>query len=64
MLRDAAKLHLGLLIEALDEQLSMKDGSPYNVQWWGTRPVFIDVSSFTTGEEGPWVGYRQFCESS
>jgi hypothetical protein len=63
MLQDAAKLHLELLIDALGEQLSMKDGSAYNVQWWGTRPVFIDVSSFATGVDGPWAGYRQFCES-
>lgn len=63
MLRDAAKLHLELLLDALGEGISMKDGSAYNVQWWGTRPVFIDVSSFTKADDAPWPGYRQFCET-
>ena len=28
----------------------------------GTRPVFVDVGSFTSLKPGePWVGYRQFC---
>jgi hypothetical protein len=62
MLRDAALLHLELLEAALAEDLVLKDSSPYNVQWRGVKPVFIDVGSFerlTAGE--PWLGYRQFC---
>ena len=62
MLRDAALLHLELLQAALEEDLVLKDSSPYNVQWRGTKPVFIDIGSFerlTPGE--PWLGYRQFC---
>ncbi|HEY8370222.1 MAG TPA: class I SAM-dependent methyltransferase [Thermodesulfobacteriota bacterium] len=63
MLRDAALLHLDLLLEALDEGMTLKDASPYNVQWVGARPVFIDVGSFERLEPGDvWVGYRQFCE--
>lgn len=63
MLKDAALLHLDLLLAALDEGLTLKDASPYNVQWIGTRPIFIDVSSFQRLEPGePWTGYRQFCE--
>ena len=62
MLRDAALLQLDLLGRALDEDLTLKDGSPYNVQWRGTKPVFIDVGSFERLREGePWAGYRQFC---
>ena len=63
MLRDAALLQLDLLLAALDEGLTLKDASPYNVQWRGALPVFVDVASFekrTPGE--PWVGYRQFCQ--
>lgn len=63
MLKDAALLHLQVLLEALDEGMTMKDGSAYNVQWWGTSPRFIDVSSFTMGQPGPWPGYNQFCET-
>ena len=42
----------------------MSDGYAYNVQWQGTRPVFIDVGSFQPSEGGgPWAGYRQFCQT-
>src|SRR5947208_12989061 len=62
MLRDAALLQLSLLDEALDEGFVLKDGSPYNVQWRGAEPVFVDVGSFERLRPGePWAGYRQFC---
>jgi SAM-dependent methyltransferase len=62
MLKDAALLQLELLRGALDENLILKDSSPYNVQWRGAEPVFIDVGSFESLREGePWIGYRQFC---
>ncbi len=63
MLRDAAVLHLEILEMALAEGLILKDATPFNVQWRGSRPVFIDTSSFTSFTEGElWSGYRQFCE--
>ena len=62
MLRDAAALHLEVLLAALDEGFSTKDGSAYNVQFTGVRPVFIDVGSFEPST-GPWPGYRQFCQT-
>jgi SAM-dependent methyltransferase len=62
MLRDAALLQLELLRGALAEDLVLKDATPYNVQWRGTRPVFVDVGSFERLRGGePWAGYRQFC---
>jgi hypothetical protein len=62
MLKDAALLELDLLIAALDEDLILKDASPYNVQWRGSRPLFIDVGSIQRLAPGePWAGYRQFC---
>lgn len=62
MLQDAALLQLDLGIAAVDEGLMLKDATPYNVQFQGSSPVFIDVGSFETIPEGlPWVGYRQFC---
>ena len=63
MLRDAAVLHLELLLEALAAGVTTKDGTAYNVQWRGTAPFFIDVCSFTRSSGGPWQGYRQFCET-
>jgi len=62
MLKDAALLQLSLIEEALGEGLILKDASPYNVQWRGAGPVFIDVGSFEQLQPGePWAGYRQFC---
>lgn len=63
MLRDAARLQLELLEAALAEDLTLKDASPYNIAFRGSRPVFCDIGSFmpyTAGE--PWLGYRQFCQ--
>ena len=62
MLRDAALLQLDLELEALEQGLTLKDATPYNVQFRGSEPVFIDVGSFEQLREGePWAGYRQFC---
>jgi hypothetical protein len=62
MLKDAALLQLDLLLAALDHDLVLKDSTPYNVQFKGARPVFVDLGSFERLREGePWVGYRQFC---
>ena len=64
MLRDAALLQLDLTLAALDEEMTLKDATPFNVQWNGVRPTFIDLGSFTAYEPGdPWTGYRQFCET-
>ena len=63
MLRDAALLQLELLNAALSEGMIVKDASPYNVQWHGSRPVFIDIPSFVPHTPGAaWVAYRQFCQ--
>ena len=64
MLRDAAVLHLEVLLAALGDGVTMKDGYAFNVQWRGASPVFIDIGSFERlGGGGPWVGYRQFCQT-
>ncbi|MET0901797.1 MAG: class I SAM-dependent methyltransferase [Acidimicrobiales bacterium] len=63
MLKDAALLQIELSREALAEGILTKDATSYNVQFQGSRPVFIDVGSFERLVPGePWVGYRQFCE--
>ena len=46
MLRDAARLQLALTRQALAEGMITKDASSYNVQFVGSKPVFIDVGSF------------------
>lgn len=61
MLKDAALLQLELLTEALGEGLTIKDATPYNIQFVDGRPTFIDVGSFEAYSPGePWIGYRQF----
>ncbi len=62
MLKDAALLQLDLLLSSLEHDLVLKDATPYNVQFKGARPVFVDIGSFERLREGEaWVGYRQFC---
>lgn len=61
MLREAALLQLDLVLAALAEGMILKDSTPFNVQWRGREPVFIDIGSFEALEEGDiWVGYKQF----
>jgi hypothetical protein len=63
MLQDAALLTLRLVRAAIDDDITTKDATPYNVQFVGARPVFIDVPSFELYRSGePWWGYRQFCQ--
>jgi precorrin-6B methylase 2 len=63
MLKDAALLQLELLLAALDEDMILKDSSSFNIQWFGTTPVFIDIPSFEIHQQHePWIGYRQFCQ--
>ena len=63
MLQDAARLTLRLVRAAIDEGVTTKDATPYNVQFVGSRPTFIDIGSFEPYRAGePWWGYRQFCQ--
>src|SRR4051812_22069417 len=52
MLRDAALLQLELLRRAIEKGLILKDSTPYNVQFRGAQPLFIDVGSFEQLREG------------
>jgi SAM-dependent methyltransferase len=62
MLKDAALLQLDLLPAALEHDLMLKDATPYNVQFKGARPVFVDVGAFERlREDEGWIAYRQFC---
>ena len=62
MLKDAALLHLDILLKSAEAGWTLKDATPYNIQWMGSRPVFIDIPSWERREDGAsWAGYRQFC---
>ena len=62
-LQDAALLTLEVAWRALEHGMVLKDANAFNVQFIGSRPIFIDTLSFEVYEEGePWVAYQQFCE--
>jgi len=63
MLKDAALLTLEIQKLALENGMSLKDASAFNVQFHNGNPIFIDSLSFElyTGNQ-PWVAYRQFCQ--
>jgi ribosomal protein L11 methylase PrmA len=62
-LRAAALHHLDIHLEVMEGGVTLSDASAYNVQFIGTRPVFIDHLSFRPYRDGEiWAGYRQFCE--
>lgn len=65
MLKDAALLQLRLLAAAVREGWTLKDATPFNIQYslasGAPRPVFIDVPSFTRRDDEYWRGHRQFC---
>ncbi len=63
MLQDAAVQQLQLTRAALADRLLTKDATPFNSQFVGAAPVFVDVGSFERlHPKEPWRGYRQFCE--
>gem|GEM_PF-14738 len=62
-LRDAALLTLEIQRTALAHGMILKDASAYNLQFIGTKPIFIDTLSFAKYQTGnTWEGYKQFCE--
>jgi len=62
-LHKAASLaHLDLHLELLEQGFTLSDATAYNIQFNGTRPVFIDHLSVRPYIEGEiWAGHRQFC---
>ena len=63
MWRDAALVTLKIASAALEKNMVLKDATPFNIQFFNGRPVFIDTLSFEQYATGtPWVAYRQFCE--
>ncbi len=64
MWKDAALLTLQLAVASLQKGMMLKDATPFNIQFYKGKPVFIDTLSFENYTEGkPWVAYHQFSES-
>jgi ribosomal protein L11 methylase PrmA len=62
-LKCAALFHLDLQIELMSHGVALSDASAYNVQFIGSRPIFLDFLSLRRYREGEyWLGHRQFCE--
>lgn len=62
-LKDAALATLQIQKQALDCNMSLKDASAYNIQFFKEKPILIDTLSFEIYKENhPWVAYRQFCQ--
>lgn len=62
-LRAAALLQLDIYLRALEHGVTLSDASAYNIQFQGSRPIFIDRLSFRRYRPGEfWTGHRQFCE--
>ncbi len=60
--KDAALTTLAIQRKALQQGMTLKDASAYNIQFHKGKAVFIDTLSFTKYIEGsPWVAYGQFC---
>ena len=63
VLQAAALLHLKIHLKALEKGITLSDATAFNVQFDGSRPVFIDHLSFRRYRKGElWYGHRQFCE--
>ncbi|HYE56501.1 MAG TPA: hypothetical protein VD996_16745, partial [Chitinophagaceae bacterium] len=63
-LKDAALLVLDIVKQSVRHGMILKDATPFNVQFYQGRPVWIDTLSFETYDPSkPWVAYRQFCET-
>lgn len=60
---DAALLTLDLQERLLGHGYSLKDATPYNVQFRKGVPIFIDVCSVEPASaDGLWAAYNQFCQ--
>jgi hypothetical protein len=47
----------------MEYNMTMKDATPFNIQFDNGSPIFIDTLSFDLYDPAkPWIAYRQFCE--
>lgn len=60
--KDAALTTLNIQQIALQYGMSLKDATPYNIQFYKGKPLLIDTLSFEPFARRPWVAYSQFCQ--
>tara|TARA_A100001234_G_scaffold208496_1_gene206594 strand:- start:364 stop:1746 length:1383 start_codon:yes stop_codon:yes gene_type:complete len=63
-LKAAALHHLDFNLFLIDQGATLIDASAYNIQFIGSKPIFIDLLSIKEYIEGEyWYGHKQFCEN-
>ena len=62
-LKDAALATLKIAQIALNYNMTLKDATPFNIQFVNGKPLLIDTLSFEPFENKPWDAYKQFCQS-
>jgi ribosomal protein L11 methylase PrmA len=63
LLKEAALRHLDIQLLALEHGIALSDASAFNIQFVGTNPAIIDISSFQPYQEGEyWLGHQQFLD--
>ena len=63
MLKSAALFHLEFQMFLMERDYTLSDATAYNIQFVGSKPVFIDLLSIIPYQEGAlWVGYYQYLE--
>ena len=63
-LKTAAIFHLDFNLFLLDLGATLIDASAFNIQYIGSKPIFIDILSIEKHVDGePWKGHKQFCEN-
>jgi len=64
MILDSAFHTLDFQSLRLQKGLSLKDATPYNIQYCSTQPLFIDFCSIeNASQNGVWIAYNQFCQN-
>ena len=65
-LKDALLLTLKIQKICIDYNMTLKDATPFNIQFLDNKPIFIDTLSFEVikNENYTWKPYKQFCEMS
>ncbi|MDA7694690.1 class I SAM-dependent methyltransferase [Flavobacteriaceae bacterium] len=63
-LKDALLLTLKIQKICIDYNMTLKDATPFNIQFLDNKPIFIDTLSFEVikNENYTWKPYKQFCE--
>ena len=62
--KDSLLLTLKIQLICVKYNMTLKDSTPFNVQFVGNQPIFIDTLSFELieGDNYVWKPYKQFCE--